>query len=206
MAKIEHLFVTKLYTTMVGGRNGRRLLEDLEAECRSIAADDEAGKAWCRTHGYLGYTSYASLADLTWRSPVFADLAAHLDQHVAEFARDLDFDLGARKLELDSLWINILQSGGVHTSHIHPHSAVSGTFYVTVPEGASAIKYEDPRLGYMMAAPPRRARAGRENRTFVTLEPKPGLVALWESWLRHEVPMNRAREDRISISFNYRWG
>ncbi len=25
---------------------------------------------------------------------------------------------------------------------------------------------------------------------------------LWESWLRHEVPMNRAKEDRISVSFN----
>jgi len=26
---------------------------------------------------------------------------------------------------------------------------------------------------------------------------------LWESWLRHEVPLNRARGERISISFNY---
>jgi hypothetical protein len=25
---------------------------------------------------------------------------------------------------------------------------------------------------------------------------------LWESWLRHEVPMNRAGADRISVSFN----
>ncbi|MEQ1614657.1 MAG: putative 2OG-Fe(II) oxygenase [Hyphomicrobiaceae bacterium] len=29
---------------------------------------------------------------------------------------------------------------------------------------------------------------------------------LWESWLRHEVPMNQAAQDRISVSFNYRWG
>ena len=27
-------------------------------------------------------------------------------------------------------------------------------------------------------------------------------VLLWESWLRHEVPFNKAREDRIAISFN----
>jgi len=27
-------------------------------------------------------------------------------------------------------------------------------------------------------------------------------VLLWESWLRHEVPVNRAGSDRISISFN----
>jgi uncharacterized protein (TIGR02466 family) len=29
---------------------------------------------------------------------------------------------------------------------------------------------------------------------------------MWESWLRHEVPLNQAEEDRISVSFNYAWG
>jgi hypothetical protein len=28
---------------------------------------------------------------------------------------------------------------------------------------------------------------------------------MWESWLRHEVPVNQAKTDRISISFNYGW-
>jgi uncharacterized protein (TIGR02466 family) len=28
---------------------------------------------------------------------------------------------------------------------------------------------------------------------------------LYESWLRHEVAANRARGERISISFNYSW-
>jgi uncharacterized protein (TIGR02466 family) len=30
-------------------------------------------------------------------------------------------------------------------------------------------------------------------------------VLLWESWLRHEVPLNEADEERISVSFNYAW-
>ncbi len=206
MAKIEQLFVTKIYTGTASGRSSRRLLDEVEAACRSVAAEDEAGQAWCRDNSYLGYTSYASLNDLTWRSPVLAELAKELDEHVGVFVRELDFDLGGRRLRLDNLWINILQSGGVHGSHIHPHSVISGTYYVKVPDGASAIKFEDPRLGYMMAAPPRKARAARENRPFITLDPKPGMVALWESWLRHEVPMNRADDERISVSFNYAWG
>jgi uncharacterized protein (TIGR02466 family) len=28
---------------------------------------------------------------------------------------------------------------------------------------------------------------------------------MWESWLRHEVPANAAKQERISISFNYAW-
>jgi uncharacterized protein (TIGR02466 family) len=43
----------------------------------------------------------------------------------------------ARKLVLEDIWINILPEGGIHTSHIHPHSVISGTTYVQVPPGAS---------------------------------------------------------------------
>ncbi|MEM8775697.1 MAG: TIGR02466 family protein, partial [Pseudomonadota bacterium] len=48
--------------------------------------------------------------------------------------------------------------------------------------------------------------APQELQSFVSVAPKPGDVLLWESWLRHEVPMNFSEEDRISISFNYSWG
>ena len=54
----------------------------------------------------------------------------------------------------------------------------------------------------MMAAPPRKARAAAHNRNFIYVQPSPGTVLLWESWLRHEVPTNMAKEDRISVSFN----
>jgi len=42
-------------------------------------------------------------------------------------------------------------------------------------------------------------------RSFFYAQPKVGDVLLWESWLRHEVPMNMAEDDRISVSFNYSW-
>jgi uncharacterized protein (TIGR02466 family) len=72
----------------------------------------------------------------------------------------------------------VLPQGGVHTSHIHPHSVISGTYYVTIPEGASAIKFEDPRLAFMMAAPPKKAKAALQNRPFVYIAPTPGTVLL----------------------------
>ena len=133
-----------------------------------------------------------------------ADLAERLNRHVAAFAAQCAFDLGGRRLKLDSLWVNVLKPGGAHSGHIHPHSVVSGTVYVTVPNGAWALKLEDPRLPMLMAAPPRRADAPEQLQTFVYAEPKPGAVFLWESWLRHEVVAGAGRAERISISFNYR--
>jgi uncharacterized protein (TIGR02466 family) len=206
MTSIDTHFVTRIYRTALTGAGAKRLLADLESASLSVAADDTAGQRWCEDHAYPGYTSYASLNDLPQRMPPFADLAKILDRHVAAFAKAVDFELGGRKLMLDALWINVLDPGGMHSGHIHPHAVVSGTCYVTIPEGASAIRFEDPRLGFLMAAPPRKAKAAPENRNFVKVAPKPGTILLWESWLRHEVLMNEAESERISVSFNYRWG
>jgi uncharacterized protein (TIGR02466 family) len=203
MARIQSFFPTKIYRAALGPATFRRLNGELLTACRSIAKDDRAGQAWCRAHAYAGYTSYSSLADLTVRAPQFAELDRHIAKHVAAFARALHFDLGHKKLKLDSLWINILKPGGTHTGHIHPHSAVSGTYYVSVPEGSSALKFEDPRLGLMMAAPAKKPNAPQQAQSFVYLDPAPGTLILFESWLRHEVPPNQSRQDRISVSFNY---
>ncbi|WP_300033835.1 2OG-Fe(II) oxygenase family protein [uncultured Roseobacter sp.] len=205
MSQISSLFVTRLYHAYLSERGNPIDASELEASCWSIAQDDEAGQTWCDENGFPGYTSYASLTDLPYRFPIFKDLVKTLNKHVKAFARDLEFDLDGRKLRLEDIWINILPPGGIHTSHIHPHSVISGTTYVAVPEGASAIKFEDPRHAMMMAAPPRIKDARPQMRPFHYVAPVPGDLLLWESWLRHEVPLNMAEEDRISISFNYAW-
>lgn len=194
-------FATQIYRAQLN--RTAALNADLKKVCLGIADEDIAGRRWAKEHGYRGYTSYASLNDLPERAPEFADLKKQIDRHVAAFARKLDFDLRGQRLKLDSLWINVMPEGGVHTGHIHPHSAISGTYYVALPKGASAIRFEDPRLPLMMAAPARKPKARVANQTFVTLAPKPGTLLLWESWLRHEVPVNAARGQRISVSFNY---
>jgi uncharacterized protein (TIGR02466 family) len=205
MGTIEQVFVTSIYRGELSGPGSRKLLRDLDQACRVLAEDDEAGQAWCGANSYPGYTSYASLTDLPDRFPPFADLAVHLDQHAKSFARQIGLDLGQKSLRLDSVWVNVLPEGGYHTSHLHPHSVISGTMYVAVPKGSAAIKFEDPRLGLMMAHPPRTKNAKRPFQTFVTLEPKAGTILMWESFLRHEVPVNAAGDERISISFNYAW-
>jgi len=52
----------------------------------------------------------------------------------------------------------------------------------------------------------RKPDARDELRQFTYVAPEVGEVLLWESWLRHEMPMNMSEEERISVSFNYGWG
>ena len=197
---IETLFVSTLYRAQVAVRG---LNAALAKTCLAIAAEDKAGQRWAKAHGYKGYTSYASLDDLQTRASVFDELVRQIDKHVRGFGKALDFELGGRTLALDSLWINVMDKGGIHSAHIHPHSAISGTYYVEVPKGAADVRFEDPRLPMMMAAPPRKETARRQNQTFARVSPKAGTLLLWESFVRHEVLPNSAPGKRISISFNY---
>ncbi|MGF1651015.1 MAG: TIGR02466 family protein [Hyphomicrobiaceae bacterium] len=200
---IAELFVTRLYRARLKSRG----LKDFNARLLSVvdvlASDDGAGLAWSHENDYPGYTSYASLNDLAWRFPEFRSLQTLLDQHVAAFAEALDLDLKDRPLVCDSLWVNVLDPGGHHGAHIHPNAVISGTYYVSVPGGAGSIRFEDPRLSQFMAAPPRRKSGAPGNQPFATLAPREGDVLLWESWLRHEVLINKADAPRVSVSFNY---
>jgi uncharacterized protein (TIGR02466 family) len=191
---VHNLFVTKLYEAEI---SISALLGELAHSIRTFAAEDEAGRGWSKKHRYAGYTSYASLDDLPRRDPAFADLAKLLGRHAAKFADECAFDLARkRKPKLDSLWVNLLKSSGNHGGHIHPHSIISGTLYVEVPAGSGAIRFEDPRLPMMMAAPQRPD-------SFATIQPRPGLLLMWESWLRHEVLPGTGKGERLSISFNF---
>lgn len=194
------LFATRIAHTKLPNS---ALVDALEDAVWMIEDGDTAGHDWCEREGYPGYTSYASLDDLPDRAPAFADLVKVLDAQAATFADAQHWDLGTARLVCDSLWINILGEGGHHSGHIHPNSVISGTCYVSVPDGSGRIKFEDPRLAMMMAAPTLKADAPESLCRFHYIAPQAGDVLMWESWLRHEVMMHASEEPRISISFNY---
>jgi uncharacterized protein (TIGR02466 family) len=199
------LFPTRIYTAKLAGAAASTLNERLLRECRMLALEDTAGLRWSKTNYPGGYTSYNSAAHMHRMSPTFAALEQKIDVHVGSFARTLDFDLARRKLVMTDCWVNVMTRQVVHGLHLHPLASISGTYYVRTPRGCSGLKFEDPRLERFMAAPPRKAKARRENRAWVTVPAEQGNLVLFESWLRHEVAPNPTDAERISISFNYSW-
>jgi uncharacterized protein (TIGR02466 family) len=179
----------------------RRLLN----ESRQLREDDGAGRRWSAKNYPGGYTSYGSVHRLQRISPTFAALERKLRRHVEAFAAAVHWDLTGRRLDMTDCWVNIMPRQVAHGLHLHPLSTLSGTYYVRVPRGSPGIKFEDPRLDRLMAAPPRQADAPLEQRPWVTLPAVAGHVVLFESWLRHEVAQNPVTAERVSVSFNYDW-
>ena len=115
-------------------------------------------------------------------------------------------------------WANVNRFGDYHNLHNHPHSYLSGTYYVKVPvakkgstatpaiSGAGsrsdlnpgAISFFDPRPQANMTAVGGDGQIDPEHRIL----PEPGLILLWPSFLHHLVHPNLSEEIRVSISFN----
>lgn len=194
-------FSTKIYQQKINFN-----LPDICHEIELIKKSDKLGQAWSKTHYKKGYTSYGSLDQLHKLSSTFENLEKKINIHVSGYLKSLDYQAKIKKdLKMTDCWINIMPEGAQHTSHIHPLSVISGTFYASVPPQASMIKFEDPRLALFMNSPPVRSKARWANKRFISLQPKSGDVVLFESWLKHEVPTNHSKTPRISVSFNYGW-
>lgn len=199
MATIETLFPTLLCRGALPRAEAlnRALLKDIA----ELSAIDKVGQGWSKENYRGGYTSYASLSDLQHRTPAMMQFAEAMQKEVDRFAKALKWDLQGQRLVMNSCWMNVMPEHTYHTLHLHPHSVLSGTYYVQTPKGSIGLKLEDPRMPMYMNAPVR-TDAGK-NALYYEVPPKAGNFVLFESWLRHEVPPNRSQKPRVSLGFNY---
>ncbi len=96
------------------------------------------------------------------------------------------------------VWANVLAPGGHQAAHIHNYGWISGVYYPLLPDDitdatdAGWISFGAP--GYSLPSPP--------NLETLTLQPAPGGMFLFPSYLwHHTVPLETGAE-RISIAFD----
>lgn len=198
MASVS-LFSTPVYRARVQAPSAR-MHRDLIDEALMIRERDRPGHKWSASNYPRGFTSYGSMDELQRFSSPFWSLQAKLDQHVRKFAKQIGFEVNPKEIQLTKMWVNVMGQGCTHSFHLHPLSVISGSYYLQMPKGCSAIKFEDPRLAQFMGRP-----SVKNSSPYVAVQPKEGEVVLFESWLKHEVPPHPSKVERISVSFNYDW-
>ena len=201
----KQFFPTNIYSAKLTGTQLKKFNQELTAECHKIKDYDKNGRNWSKKNYVGGYTSYASIPQLHQFSSTFLELEKKITKHVKTFINELEFDLAKKSIGMSDCWLNMMPAQTSHGLHLHPNSFISGTYYVSTPKESAAIKFEDPRLNCFMYAPPRKASCKKENKPFISIPVEEGMLVLFESWLRHEVPASTNKEERISVSFNYSW-
>ncbi len=200
------LFPTQVWHgALCNKARSQKLNRELLRDIKTLMTLDQDGWKWSRANYPGGYTSYASITNTHLRFAPFMELKSLIDRRVREYARTQHWDLQARKLEMTTCWVNVMPELVSHSLHLHPLAVVSGTYYVKIPKGSGPLKFEDPRIGLFMGSPPRNQKCPSHQQPFFTISPNAGELALWESWLRHEVAPNRGTGERVSVSFNYEW-
>jgi len=203
MSTTHAFFPTLIHHAPLQGQGSAALNRELLREVEQLRTLDRAGQRWSAT-GYVGgYTSYGSMDRLHQFSSTFMGLQKKIDAHVRRYAKALHWDLRGARLVMTDCWANVMERGCAHSFHLHPQSVVSGTYYVATPKGCSGLKFEDPRLAQLMAAPMRAPEAPTPLQPFITVPALAGHVILFESWLKHEVAVSTITKPRVSISFNY---
>tara|TARA_Y100001963_G_C6752330_1_gene434851 strand:- start:408 stop:1184 length:777 start_codon:yes stop_codon:yes gene_type:complete len=96
------------------------------------------------------------------------------------------------------MWAMINNKGDYNASHNHPKAWVSGVYYVKTPQPCPPIKFKDP----VGARSFTRDYNSQQANDLFTIQPEPGLLVLFPSWLNHQVDANKTTEDRIAVSFN----
>jgi len=142
-----------------------------------------------------------------WDHPAMQWLRQCCDRAIMDYAREqgIDYEMSWSV----QAWPNVNMKGDYHNLHNHPHSWLSGTYYVSMPDQAAAetfrsdlnpgaISFYDPRPQANMNAIRNDGQVDPEHRVV----PRAGDLFLWPSFLHHFVHPNMVDAPRISISFN----
>jgi len=133
---------------------------------------------------------------------------SELEQFVLATARtflEKGLKLPPRRIVVDRSWINIFKPGAQEAQHSHDGSLLSCSYYVEAPKDCGCIVMPDP-IGARRSYREFTKTAGNDllTRRDIAVEPQPGRLVMFESWLPHYVQCNKSDQVRISIAINLR--
>ena len=104
-----------------------------------------------------------------------------------------------QRLVITQLWANKNPTGAKHHEHIHPNSIISGVFYLRQDKSLPPIQFSKSNQHSLKLDP---KKYNTFNAEIFLLPCTAGELILFPSDLRHSVPVNVGKEERISLSFN----
>lgn len=129
---------------------------------------------------------------------LFEALRDPITRHVALVARSDDpaGRAAGTGWDIAGAWSVRLTAGGRHSDHVHPEGWISSAAYVALPEAAEAT----PRGGWLRFGAARIGAFALEPEYWI--EPRPGAVVLFPSYLWHGTEPFQTRGQRLTVAFD----
>lgn len=117
------------------------------------------------------------------------------------FLEGCGYEVDKYDFRIANIWLNEMTSESYHSAHNHYGKVVSGCFYVDVPENSGNIMFTGPLSRVDKPNITARNYTAFNSGTW-TINPEPGSMLMWESYLIHEVPKTSFEGIRRSIAFD----
>jgi tetratricopeptide (TPR) repeat protein len=170
-----------------------RYLDGLHADTRENFTQTLRGGT--RLYDELFYNGHELVDRLTER------IEAAVEHYIASLRADSTHPFTSRRGDAFSYsgsWSSRICGAGYHVNHIHPAGWISSAYYVAVPDVAADrviqqgwLKFGEPTADFGSAFPPR-----------LVVQPKPGRLVLFPSYLWHGTVPYRSPQNRTTIAFD----
>ena len=187
---IQDLFKTPIYTTALDIDN-----KSLSKYCISYSKKNK-GRILSNEGGYQSEDL------ILLNHKILNPLVSGILEHSSIYCSEINLKCSNK---IDNIWFNINGYKDSNLLHSHPHSLISGVYYLQTPKDCGNIQFHHPGSesfqNYWME------NVGSEYNTYNSgewwLQSIVGVMYLFPSWLKHYVRPNlNKKEKRISISFN----
>jgi uncharacterized protein (TIGR02466 family) len=177
----------------------RRQLENVDAVNDQLRRDIREHQLTDRSQSLGVRRARKSSPDLLrWDTAETKTLSEHIFTAIEALSAGIDQRLPTSVETYAHAWAVVYQPGGSHSIHAHHDSAWSGVYYVQADpdhQSGGAIDLFDPRTAM-------RARHAETEATSLRVQPTPGLLLAFPSWLLHRVTPVTGSAQRICIAFN----
>ena len=126
---------------------------------------------------------------------------AEISENIGSAISDMGWDLESQLVKITSMWAIINKKGAFNERHHHGNSALSAAYYVKAEKNSGDIVFFDPRQANLFHHPTSK-KSNNLNAQVQSVEPKPGTLILFPSFLEHKVNESLSSKERIVISFN----
>jgi uncharacterized protein (TIGR02466 family) len=151
-------------------------------------------------HGLLpggGVSNYVKDLDFLDEITSNIDNCSHLKTNINFLLEEYSNYSGIEHTVIDRSWANFQPKGSRLLEHMHPGSFITGALYISCDQATPLIlNNPNPFLNYTHIG-----SLTKYTNTNIIINPTPGMVVLFPSWILHATDTSYA-EERIVVSFN----
>ena len=192
ISDLNLIFPTPIWVSLVP--NYKEINEKMFSYIKLLQSSNAIGITKSNSNGW-----HSKNFDLKEQEPKF--FTNSIMSILNESLSDMGWDLDKNKTKITAMWSIINPNNASNMRHIHPNNFISASYYVKVPNKSGDIVFYDPRSANTIRYPIV-SKTNKLNSNIFSVQPKPGLLVLFPSYLQHSVNINNSEEERIVISFN----